>query len=76
MDADTDEERARQAQAKAMRTASVEMARELAATEERLAATFTRMAEQRPLSGEHLRVLSEAARSHASRWWHWAEGHS
>jgi len=58
-----------------MRRWTVEVAEAVAATQERLAATLDRLADQRPDDAGRLQACSEAARTYAARERQWAEAH-
>jgi hypothetical protein len=58
-----------------MRRWTVEVAEAVAATQERLAATLDRLADQRPDDASRLQAGSETARTYAARGRQWAEDH-
>ena len=54
---------------------TVKVAEAVAASQERLAVTFDRLANQRPDDAGRLRTQSETARKYAAREREWAEAH-
>jgi hypothetical protein len=59
-----------------IRSRVVMTARAVAATEERLAKTLARLADDRPARAGHLRAMSEAAKAQAAHNRQWADAHS
>lgn len=59
-----------------MRVRMIETARQVAATEERVAGTFERLAAARPHRAKWLTTLSASARENAAYQLQWAEDHT